>query len=350
MLKNRHSLAELSRYLGAELKGDPDCIISSIASLDKALAGQISFIHDSDFGANKYRKFLHDTQASAVILSANYSEFCSTNQLITENPYLCYAKIAGLFLPKNNIKAGIHPTAVIGKNCQIAPSVSVGPHCVIGDNVYIGEQTVVGSGCAIGNDCSLGASCTLYSRVTLYHGIRTGDRVIIHSGAVIGADGFGMVNENGVWYKIPQLGAVVIGNDVEIGANTTIDRGALEDTVLGNGVKLDNQIQVAHNVRIGDHTAIAGCTAIAGGTQIGKYCMIGGGAAINGHIEITDRVILTALANVSASITQPGVYSSGVPLQPNSQWRKNAARFRQLDDLARRLHKLEGYVEILHTK
>ncbi len=351
MLKDRHSLDELSHYLGAELKGDPKCIIDGIASLDKAKPGQISFFHENALsGAAKYKKFLHDTQASAVILSSKYSEFCTTNLLILDNPYLGYAKVATLFLAKSTAKPGIHPTAVVGKNCQIAASASIGAHCTIGDNVYIGEQTVIAAGCVIGNDSSLGSGCSLYSNVTLYHAVCIGDRVIIQSGAVIGSDGFGMINDNGVWYKIPQLGGVAIGNDTEIGANTTIDRGALEDTVIGNGVKLDNQIQIAHNVHIGDHTAIAACTGIAGGTHIGKGCMVGGAASINGHIEITDRVILTALANVSSSITEPGIYSSGVPLQPNAQWRKNAARFRQLDDIARRLYKLEGHIELLDTK
>lgn len=341
MLKNRHSLVELSRHIGAELKGDPECLISGIAALDKAKPGQISFFHDSALADPKYKKFLQTTQASAVILSAKYSELCPSQQLITNNPYLAYAKIATLFTPKHIQKPGIHPTAVIGKNCQIAASATIGAHCVLGDNVYVGEQTIISSGCMIGNDSALGVNCLLHSHVTLYYGVRIGDRTIIHSGAVIGSDGFGMVNDQGIWHKIPQIGGVIIGNDVEIGANTTIDRGALDDTLIGDGVKLDNQIQIAHNVEIGEHTAIAGCSAIAGGARIGKHCMLGGGVTINGHIEIADQVIITALGNVSTSITQPGVYSSGVPLQPNREWRKNAARFRQLDEIARRLYKLE---------
>lgn len=341
MLKNRHSLYELSCYLNAELKGDPDLAIHSIAPLHKAKAGQISFLHDNYLADPKYKNFLKTTQASAVILSSKFSEFCSVNQLIMENPYLGYAKVAQLFAPKQNAKTGVHPTAAIGKNCQIADSASIGPQCVLGDNVYIGEGTIIGAGCIIGHNSTLGTNILLHAKVTIYHDIKIGDRVIVQSGAVIGSDGFGMVNDNGAWYKIPQLGGVIIGNDVEIGANTTIDRGALEDTQIGNGVKLDNQIQIGHNVTIGAHTIIAGCTGIAGSVTIGKGCMIGGAAMISGHLELTDGVILTASTAVSTSIRVPGVYSSGVPSQPNVEWRKSAVRFKQLDEIARRLKKLE---------
>ncbi|MFT3742582.1 MAG: UDP-3-O-(3-hydroxymyristoyl)glucosamine N-acyltransferase [Gammaproteobacteria bacterium] len=341
MQKTTHSLKELAQYLNAELKGDPDTLIHSIAPLDKAQAGQLSFLHDHYLADPKYKSFLSTTQASVVILSPKFSELSTVNQLIMDNPYLGYAKVAKLFAPKPNAQKGIHPTAVVGKNCCIAETACIGPHCVIGDEVVIGERTIVSAGCTIGDHSAIGADGTLYPKATLYHNIKIGDRVILQSGVVIGSDGFGMVNDNGTWYKIPQLGGVILGNDVEIGANTTIDRGALEDTVIGDGVKLDNQIQIGHNVRIGAHTVIAGCTGIAGSTEIGRGCMIGGAAMISGHIKLTDGVILTASAAVSSSILNPGIYSSGVPSQPNAEWRKNAVRFKQLDEMARRLKKLE---------
>ncbi len=341
MPNRSYSLGELARHLGAELKGDPECTIHRIASLEKAQSGEISFYHESALSDPRYKKFLQSTQASAVILSPQHTDACSAQQLIVENPYSSYAKVAELFSPKIETDPGIHPTAVIGRDCQIAANASIGAQCVVGDRVVIGEHTVLHPGTIVGNDCTIGVNCILWSRVTLYYGVRLGDRVILHSGVVIGSDGFGMANEQGIWRKIPQIGGVCIGNDVEIGANTTIDRGALDDTYIGHGVKLDNLIQIAHNVHIGDHSIIAGCSAIAGGTRIGKHCMIGGAVSINGHIEIADGVILTATAAVSSSLLEPGIYSSGLPLQSNKEWRKNSVRFKQLDDLARRLRKLE---------
>lgn len=330
------SLEKLAQHLSAQLDGDPQCQITGIAPLDKAVAGNISFLNNP-----QYRPFLKTTQASAVILSSKDIPFYTGNSLIMENPYLGYAKAATLFVLEPPIKPGIHPTAVIGENCHIAPTARIAAHSVIGEGVCIGEHTVVGPGCTVGDHSNLGENCLLYAHVTVYHGVYIGNNVILHSGTVIGSDGFGMVNDKGIWYKIPQLGGVRIGNHVEIGANTTIDRGALEDTVIEDGVKLDNLIQIAHNIRIGAHTAIAAGTIIAGSTQIGKHCMIGGGVAISGHLQITDGVILTAKTEVSSSITEPGIYSSGMPAQPNLAWRKNIIRFKQLDDIARRLKKLE---------
>jgi len=330
------SLAKLAQHLSAQLNGDPHCEIHGIAPLDKAVAGQISFLHNS-----QYRSFLTTTQASAVILAPQDAPSYQGNSLVMANPYLGYAKTAALFVPNPVVKPGIHPSVVVGINCHIAPTASIAAGCVIGDHVVIGEHTVLGPGCSIGDHCILGANCWLYARVVLYPRVTMGDRVILHSGVVIGSDGFGLVNDKGVWYKIPQLGGVRMGHDVEVGANTTIDRGALEDTVIEDGVKLDNLIQIAHNVQIGAHTAIASGTAIAGSVCIGKHCMIGGAVGISGHLQIVDGVILTAGTEVSASITQPGVYSSGMPHQPNLQWRKNVTRFKQLDDIARRLKKLE---------
>jgi len=336
MQKKSFPLAELAQLLEADLKGDPDCLISGMAPLDKASPGQISFLHNP-----QYQKFLTTTNASAVVIAAKDVIECRPNLLVVKNPYLGYAQIANLFAPQVKMNIGIHSSVTVGENTQISSKANIGPQCVIGDNVIIGPGTTIHPGCTIGNDTSIGSDCVLWANVAVYHGVCIGDRVIAHSGVVIGSDGFGMVNDKGVWYKIPQIGGVIIGDDVEIGANTCIDRGALENTVIENGVKLDNLIQIAHNVHIGAHTAIAGCTAIAGSTHIGKHCMIGGGAAINGHIKIADGVILTATAAVSSSITEPGVYSSGIPVQPNKVWRRNMVRFLHLDELARRVNKLE---------
>lgn len=331
-----HTLQELAHYLSAKLQGDADCQITGIAALDKAKSGDISFLHTP-----RYKPYLTTTQASAVILSPHDASSYPGNCLIAENPYLGYAKVAMLFAPRHSIPVGIHPSTVVGDDCDIAPTARIGAQCVIGNHVTIGEDAIIYPGCTVGDYSIVGAQTVLYAHVTLYHHIKIGDRVIIHSGAVIGADGFGMVNDKGHWHKIPQLGSVVIGHDVEIGANTTIDRGALEDTIIEQGVKLDNLIQIAHNVHIGAHTAIAATTAIAGSAKIGKHCIIGGGVVINGHIEIVDGVILSAKTEVGSSILEKGVYSSGMPAQPNLQWRKNIIRFSQLDDIARRLKKLE---------
>lgn len=334
-VKYHYTLSELASYLQAELKGDPQLVVTAVAALDKACPGQISFFADP-----RYQKYLNTTQATAIIIDPQNAKKCPNNLLIMKNPHYGYARVAALFERKPQLMEGIHRSAVIGEGCNIAHSVSIGAHCSIGNHVSIAEGTVIHPGCVISDNVQIGSQCLMWGHVAIYHGVRIGQRAVIHSGAVIGSDGFGMVQNEGAWHKIPQLGGVQIGDDVEIGANTTIDRGALEDTIIENGVKLDNHIQIAHNVQIGAHTVIAGCTAIAGSTRIGKYCMIGGAVAINGHIEITDQVILTATATVSSSIKKSGVYSSGVPLQDNRTWRKNAVRFQGLDKMARQLKKL----------
>lgn len=327
-----YRLSELAALSGAALLGDPDCIIQGLAPLDKAQAGQLSFLDNPT-----HRDYLKNTQASAVIISPENAEDCSVNKLINKQPRLCFAKIAKLFLYRPSLSPGIHSSVIIGKNCIISPTARIGPYCVLGDNVIIGDNTVVSSGCSIGDYANLGPDCYLWPKVTLYHQVIIGKQVIIHSGAVIGSDGFGMVNENGTWHKIPQLGSVVINNNVEIGSNTTIDRGTLENTIIQQGVKLDNQIQIAHNVIIGEHTAIAACVGIAGSSRIGKYCMIGGATGIADHVEITDNVMLTGMTMVTKSITKPGIYSSGTGFQENTIWHKNVARFKQLDTIVRQL-------------
>lgn len=332
----RKTLAELATKVGGILKGDADCIIESIGALQSAEPGQISFLNSA-----KYRRYLSETQASAVILRKSDLDFCRTNALIVKDPYYAYAKIAEIFVEYPKVVPGIHTTAVIGKNCHIDKTASIGPHVVIEDEVTIGANTQIDPGCVIGERCRIGNDCHLWANVTLYYNVQLGNRVVIHSGTIVGSDGFGWAPHQGEWYKVPQLGSVIIGDDVDIGANTAIDRGALDDTIIGKGVILDNLIQIAHNVQIGDYTAIAGCTAIAGSTKIGKHCMIGGGSAINGHIEIADYVILTGTTAINQSIKESGMYSSGTPSMKTEEWRRIVVRFRQLDKMAKRIQALE---------
>lgn len=335
MQKKTYTLAELATLLQAELTGDANYKIDGISTLQDAKANEITFLDNIT-----YRKYLPNTHAGAVILAPDHMAECTTNALVTKNPYLAFARALSLFEFVPQVETGIHPTAIIGANCTIHSKASIGPYCVIGDNTLIEEGVVVGANSTIGENNIIGANTKLSPHVMTYPNIRIGQRCIIHSGAVIGSDGFGFAQDKGLWCKVPQIGGVTIGNDVEIGANTTIDRGALNDTIIEDGVKLDNQIQVAHNVHIGSHTAIAGCVAIAGSVKIGKHCMIGGGTNISGHITITDKVIITGMSGVTNSISEPGMYS-GFPVLPNIVWRKNTIRFNQLDEMARRLTKLE---------
>lgn len=330
------TLGELATLLNAELRGDPQQSVIGIATLQHARPDQLSFLHTP-----RYRAQLANTQAGAVILSADNAAHCSVAALITTNPYLAYAKVARLFEALPQPYQGIHPSVVIGEGCTIHPGVSIDAHCVIGPGVTIEENAIIGAACVMGANSYIGASTRLWPRVTLYHGVHLGQRVIVHSGAVLGSDGFGLAKEREVWIKIPQLGGVIVGDDVEIGANTTIDRGALDDTVLAQGVKLDNQVQIGHNVRIGDHTAVAGCVGIAGSATIGKRCAIGGGAGVLGHLTITDDVLITAGTGVGKSITEPGVYSSTIYAQPATLWRKIVARIYRLDVMARKIQALE---------
>lgn len=341
-MKN-YLLKELAEFLGAELRGNAEAVISMIAPLATANEGQITFLEKT-----KYRELLSHSKASAVILRAedlraledNHPQ--SLNFLVVNNPYLAYAKISALFCSANENVSGMHPTVICGKNCVIDITASIAPYCVIGNNVVIGADVNIGVGTFIGNDVKLGAATRIYPRVTMYDAVQVGKRCVVHSGAVIGSDGFGMANDNGKWCKIYQLGSVVIGDDVEIGANTTIDRGALDDTLISDGTKLDNQIQIGHNVQIGAHTAIAGCTGIAGSTKIGKHCMIGGGVGINGHINICDGVIIAAMTGVEQSIQEPGMYASCVPAMPHRVWWRILTRLTQLDTFMKRMLQLKN--------
>lgn len=330
------TLGKLATLLNADLHGDAQIVIETLAPLSKASQGDLTFLANS-----RYRKLLRTTAASAVIVSPSDRDACPGNVLVVADPYVAYAKAAALLHPRRQFQPGIHATAIIDPTSRIDASVCVGAYCVIGADSIVAAGSELGPHCIIGDNVVIGEAARLVARVTVLEGSHIGKRAWIHPGAVIGSDGFGLANDQGVWIKIPQLGRVLIGDDVEIGANTTIDRGALENTVVEDGVKLDNQIQVGHNVVIGKHTAIAGCVGIAGSTKIGSHCAIGGGVGVLGHLEISDHVHITAMSLVTKSIKVPGVYSSGTPLETNQRWHKNFVRFKQLDDMAQRLRAVE---------
>lgn len=331
------TLAALAAHIGAQLESpDSNLIVTGIKGLHDASPSQISF-----YTNRAYRKALKQTQAAAVILAPRDRQDCPVAVLIMDNPYLGYAKAVTLFQEIQPFQAYIHPSAIIHSSVRISKLARIDANVVIDENTQLDDFVHISANCIIGKEVVIQAHTRLYPNVTLYDGVNIGKRVIIHAGAVIGADGFGLAHSADGWVKIPQLGSVEIGDDVEIGANTTIDRGALGNTVIGNGVKLDNQIQIAHNVHIGDHTAIAGCSGIAGSTKIGKHCMIGGGVGISGHLEVVDNVQITGGTGVLQSILEAGIYSSGVPLQNNKDWHKNYLRFKDLDDMVRRLRRLE---------
>lgn len=330
------SLETLAELTGAELQGDPACSVHQVAPLDEARPGQLAFL-----ASKRFLPYLEATGASAVILSPEHATRCPTNALVSDNPQLAYALAAAALNARVPAPPGIHETAVVDATAEIAPSASIGPLCVIGANCIIADDVEIGPNCVVGEGCEIGAGSRLVASVTLCEGTRLGQRCLIHPGAVLGADGFGLANDKGRWVKIPQLGRVILGDDVEVGACTTIDRGALKDTVLHDGVKLDNQIQVAHNVEIGENTAMAAHVGIAGSTRIGSGCTVAGAAGIAGHLELADGVHVSGLTAVSRSLRKPGLYTSTVPAMPHDQWGRNFARLRQLDDLYRRVRALE---------
>ncbi len=336
-----YKLGDLAAIIGAELHGDPEHYVHGVATLEKAGRGDLSFFHN-----RRYRSDLAATRASAVLLERHYVEESPTACLVTSNPYAGYARAATLLTAASPPPAGIHPSASVSEGARVSDRASVGAHCVIGPRVGIAENAVIGPGCVLEGEVEIATGVVLIANVTVCCRASLGERTIVHPGVVIGADGFGIANEDGIWIKVPQLGGVVIGSDVEIGANTSVDRGTLEDTVIEDGVKLDNLIQIAHNVHIGAHTAIAACVAIGGSARIGRRCRIAGAASIAGHIRVADDVHLTATSAVPNSIRAAGVYSSGMPIQENREWRKNVARMRQLDRMARRIRRLESRLAI----
>jgi UDP-3-O-[3-hydroxymyristoyl] glucosamine N-acyltransferase len=330
------TLGQLATRFGLELRGDPDAVVTGVATLQQARAGTLAFLANP-----KYRRHLATTGATAVVVDPAAAGDCPVAALVTKNPYAAYARIAALLHPEPAAPAGVHPSAVVEAGARVAPTAHVGAQAYVGAGARLGERAYVGPGCVVAEGAEVGDDTRLVARVTLYRGVRIGRRCIVHAGVVLGADGFGLAQDRDGWVKVPQVGGVSIGDDVEIGANTTIDRGAIDDTVIEDGVKLDNQIQVGHNVRIGAHTAIAGCAGISGSTTIGKRCLIAGAVGVVGHLEIADDVVVTGLSMVSSSITQKGMYSSGLPAMETSAWRRVVARLRHLDELFDRVKRLE---------
>ena len=319
------TLGELAEHIGATLRGDPGCAVHGVATLDSAGEGDVTFLFN-----RRYRKWLHITRATAVILAEGDLDDCAVSALVTENPYLGYARAAALLAPRDVVEPGVHPCAWVSPEAAVDASASIGPQAVIESGARIGQGVYIGPGCSVGRDAVVGDFSRLVANVTVCHGVKIGNRTCLHPGVVIGADGFGLARDQGRWIKIPQLGAVQIGNDVEIGANTTVDRGALKDTVVEDGVKLDNQIQIGHNVRIGEHTAIAACTGISGSTTIGKRCTIGGGVGMAGHLDIADDVTVLGGSNVTKSIRAAGTYTSVWPAEEKRSWWRKLARFNRL--------------------
>lgn len=331
---------EIGAQLGLEVRGNPDIRLSGVAHLQKAGTNDLSFLYQSS-----YIPYLESTGAGAVIVKSDQANQCPVTCLIADDPYLAYARAAQLLFPRKR-GAGLRaPTAVIGDGCGIADTADVGANVVIGCNVEIGHEAIIGPGCVIEDNCSIGAGTYLKARVSLGEGTVLGEECLVHPGAVIGSDGFGFANNRGRWEKIPQVGRVIIGSFVDVGANTTIDRGTVGNTVIRDGVKLDNQIHIAHNVEVGEHTIMAGGVKIAGSTSIGRYCLLGGNVGIVGHLTVADKVTVTACSLVTKSIDSPGSYSSGLPSESSSKWRRMVSRFKHLDDLGRRLKEIEKQLE-----
>lgn len=334
-----YTIKELAQKLGADIQGDETQVITSVATLENAGAGQLSFLANS-----KYRAQLESTHASAVLISPKELDGFSGNAIILNDPYVGFARVSQLLDTTPKAAQGIHPSAVIHPTAKLGEGVALGANVVIGENVILGEQVQIGAGSVVGQDSILGSGTRLWANVTIYHDVHLGQDCIIHSGAVIGSDGFGYANERGQWIKIPQTGGVRVGDRVEIGASTTVDRGAIEHTEIHDGVILDNQVQIAHNDIIGENTAIAGNSTIAGSTRIGKYCIIGGNSAVAGHLSVADGTHISGATNVTSIIRERGVYSSATVAMDNKLWRRNTVRFRHLDDLFQRVKKLEKSV------
>lgn len=329
-------LGQLVERLGGRLCGDPELRVCKVGTLSEAGPKALTFLANS-----RYRDSLPTTKAGCVVLAPKDAIDCPVACIETENPYLYYARAAALVVPAKAAPHGIHPTATVADTAQIGEGAWIGPGSVIEENVAIGGGAIVGANCYIGRGAQIGMGTHLVGMVTVVAGCRIGAYGKIQPGAVIGGDGFGLAWDDSHWERVPQLGNVVVGDYVDIGANTTIDRGAIGNTVIEDGVKLDNLIQVGHNVRIGAHTAIAGCTGISGSTNIGRRCLIGGQVGIAGHLQIADGTVITGKTLVNHSILTQGKFSGALPMDDSERWRKNSARFRRLDQMARRITKLE---------
>ena len=324
------TLREIVARLGGEAVGATDAPLTGVGTLESATPAQLAFLANP-----KYRSRVAASKAGAVIVGRADRDVTAAPRIVTDNPYAYYARTVALFHPEEPARPGIHPFAQVDGDANVDATATIEAFVVIGPKCEIGPRARIGAHSVLGRGVRIGEGTRLHPRVTIYDGCSIGARGLVHSGAVIGADGFGQAPDQGRWVKIPQVGAVRIGDDVEVGANTTIDRGALDDTVVEEGVKLDNQVQVAHNCVIGAHTVIAGCTGIAGSVRIGKHCIIGGGVGITGHLEICDGVTISGFSLVAKSILKPGTYTAGMPIMPHDQWLRNAAHLRRLDDIAR---------------
>jgi UDP-3-O-[3-hydroxymyristoyl] glucosamine N-acyltransferase len=329
-------LGELAQRFDCELIGDPDIIIETVGSLSNAPPNALSFLASSAF-----KKQLPSTKAAVVITRAADAQDAATAVLINDNPYACYARMAAVICPGAIIEPGVHSSAVIAASAKVAKTSHVAANAVIEAGATIGENSYIGPGAVVGPDCVIGNDCRLNANVTFVRNVTIGDRCIFHSGSVVGADGFGNAMTAEGWIKVPQLGGVRIGNDVEIGSNTTIDCGAIDDTVIENGVRLDNLIQIGHNVHIGEHTAMATACAIAGSAHIGKRCMFAGMVGMAGHIEVCDDVVVNGKGMISKSITEPGAYASNFPIEPVRDWNRRVAKIRRIDKLLERVSALE---------
>lgn len=320
----------------ATVSGDPELMVTGLASLSNAEGTHLSFLANS-----QYRAQLQTTSAGAMLITDTDRDAFNGSAIVVSDPYYAFAQLTHLFDPSKEVVRGIHPTAVISDRALIGKNVSIGAFVVVEDDAEIGDGTVLISSVHVGRNSVVGENCWIGHGVTIHHGCRLGDRVRIHAGAVIGAEGFGFAPSKGRWHRIVQLGRVIIGNDVRIGANTTVDRGALDDTIIADGVIIDNQVQIAHNVQIGAHTAIAASTAIAGSTKIGENCILGGLVGVAGHLEITDRVQITAMSMITRSINESGSYSSGSAFEKTTDWRKSAVRVRHLGETAAQIKELQ---------
>jgi UDP-3-O-[3-hydroxymyristoyl] glucosamine N-acyltransferase len=335
-----YSLRELTDRYGGEVIGDADVRVSRVATLENAGPGAIAFLANE-----RYVRQLQDTRAAAVIVGVSAREATSVPRIVCPNPYVYFARVSALLNPLQAPEPGVHATAQIDPEAQVHPGAHVGAHAIVGRRAQVAEGAIIGGGTYLGEAVHVGRDARLHASVTVYDRCDIGERSVLHSGVVIGADGFGIALDEDRWVKVPQVGCVRIGNDVEIGANTTVDRGAIDDTVIEDGVKLDNQIQIAHNVRIGAHTAIAACTGIAGSVRIGRYCQIGGGVGIAGHVHIADHVVISGYTAITKSIDQAGIYSGVYPFEVNKDWRRNAAQLRHLGEIAKRVAALEDALE-----
>lgn len=330
------TLGDLAKRIDARLCGDPRLEVNRVATLEQAEPGALSFLSHK-----KYRRYLKGTMATAVVLAKEDVQACPAAALVHNNPYLAYAKATRLLYPLEIGCAGVHPSALIDPTAQIDITAWIGPLTVIGPQVHIGARTYIGAACVLESGCKVGCDSRLMARVILCRESILGNRVFIQPGAVIGADGFGFARAKEGWLRIPQIGRVVIGDDVEIGANTTIDRGSLDDTIIANGAILDNLIQIGHNVHIGERTAIAACTGISGSTKIGRDCLLGGDVGIAGHLEIGDEVCLAAGSKVHRALQGPGRYGGVLPVDSEPLWRRNIAQIRRLNELVHQVRQLE---------